>query len=168
MAWLSAISTALSLTTYPITYLAYFGYGVLRLLVNLLIGLARYPLGLALLPFRILAQFEAILIWITTAGCIGLVLGILLYATTHYTVELFNQWVGLVVPHSPMRLEYDALNPESGTVVKRSDTSDIVNDFRLKWGAEKNPGLRGRGASGPSASTILEVDDESSSAYFEE
>lgn len=90
----------------------------------------------------------------------------MLYLTTHYTVELFNQWVGFVVSNSPLRLEYEALAPPVGTVAKRSVTPDLFKDARLKWAAKKYAGPRDVG--GPSASTILEEDDESSSAYFED
>ncbi|KAH8431305.1 uncharacterized protein LDX57_008967 [Aspergillus melleus] len=162
MAWLSAVSTVLSLTAYPITYLAYFGYGVLRLLVNLLIGLARYPLRLVLLPFRVLAQFEAILIFITAAACIGLVLGVMLYCTTHLTVELFNQWLGFIVSSSPLKPDIESINKRYA----RPGTSALVSGGRLEWGGKKS--LEPWGASGPSTSTILEEDDEYSSAYLED
>ncbi|KAI9036058.1 uncharacterized protein KD926_002485 [Aspergillus affinis] len=160
MAWLSAISTVLSLTTYPITYLAYFGYGVLRLLVNLLIGLARYPLRLVLLPFRVLAQFEAILIFITAAVCIGFILGALLYTTTHWTVELLNQWVGFIVSSFPSKPDIKTIRDSL------AEPSDLIRGSGQRWGGKKY--LEPWGASGPSTSTILEEDDESSSAYLED
>ena len=175
------------MTTYPVTYLVYFAYAVLRFLVNFLIDLVRYPLRLVLYPFKLLAYFEvskkpvityhgwcslfpfqAVLIFITAAVCIGIALGCLLYLTTHYTVEWFNQWMRFVLRHSSAHRHLeDYRNWDSDTTAQEPRRLAQTGEFRPKVAKSKKYSGP-RGASGHSASTIMEEEEESSSAYFDD
>ncbi|KAG2025988.1 hypothetical protein GB937_002131 [Aspergillus fischeri] len=94
MAWASAVATLLYSIIYPLTFLAYCVYGLLDLLVTPLWKLGLGVLNLALLPLRILAKFEAVLLFFATALIIGLILGTVVHLTSAFVIETLNESFG--------------------------------------------------------------------------
>ncbi|KAE8353541.1 hypothetical protein BDV28DRAFT_105358 [Aspergillus coremiiformis] len=98
MSWVSMIATVSQwILLYPITYLIFYGYRMLRLLATPLVTLGQLALRGALVPFNLILKFEAFLSFVSTAILTGIVLGFILYYTTSLTVEVLNQSLGLSV-----------------------------------------------------------------------
>ncbi|KAB8216733.1 hypothetical protein BDV33DRAFT_150728 [Aspergillus novoparasiticus] len=99
MSWISAISTVLQwILLYPVTFLIYYGYRLLRLLATPLVKLGQLTLRCALLPFNLVLKFEAFLTFVLAAILTGVSLGLLLYYTSSFIVEILNQSLGLTYP----------------------------------------------------------------------
>ncbi|KAE8142129.1 hypothetical protein BDV38DRAFT_150550 [Aspergillus pseudotamarii] len=59
MSWISAITTVSQwILLYPVTFLIYYGYGILQLLVTPLVKLGQFALHCTLWPFNIILKFE--------------------------------------------------------------------------------------------------------------
>ncbi|KAA8643254.1 uncharacterized protein ATNIH1004_010021 [Aspergillus tanneri] len=157
MAW-STVSTVLSMTAYPITYLVYAGFGVLQILVTPLVWVGRYCVQLALLPLRILARLQALLIFVTVAGITGIALGLLLHYTTTFIVEMVSQWLeGFWTPSHKPKHNVPGLYP--GEISKESNTLKLSGDH-VKQRGRRYLGTRREGE--PSASTMWEEEEEDS------
>ncbi|KAE8309036.1 hypothetical protein BDV41DRAFT_460236 [Aspergillus transmontanensis] len=99
MSWISAISTVSQwILLYPVTFLIYYGYRLLRLLATPLVKLGQLTLRCALLPFNLVLKFEAFLTFVLAAILTGVLLGLLLYYTSSFIVEILNQSLGLTYP----------------------------------------------------------------------
>ncbi|KAE8371663.1 hypothetical protein BDV26DRAFT_275676 [Aspergillus bertholletiae] len=99
MSWVSAI-TAVSqwIFLYPATFLIYYAYRILQLLATPLVTLGQFALRCTLLPFNLVLKFEALLTFVSAAVFTGISLGLLLYYTSSFTVEILNQSLGLTYP----------------------------------------------------------------------
>ncbi|PKX95854.1 uncharacterized protein P174DRAFT_503127 [Aspergillus novofumigatus IBT 16806] len=118
MAWASAVATLLYSIIYPLTFLAYCVYGLLNLLVTPLWKLGLGVLNLALLPLRILAKFEAVLLFFATALIIGLILGTVVHLTSAFVIETLNESLGFS-ENPPSREDSKTRSRRSADVVRK-------------------------------------------------
>ncbi|PYH88543.1 hypothetical protein BO71DRAFT_403761 [Aspergillus ellipticus CBS 707.79] len=97
MTWVSALQTIFHVTLYPLIILANWGYGLLRVLVVWpLARLGHLALQIVLLPWKFLAKFEAILSFLAFAVLTGIVLGLVQYHATRFTIETLHRWTGAI------------------------------------------------------------------------
>ncbi|KAE8155877.1 hypothetical protein BDV40DRAFT_103774 [Aspergillus tamarii] len=112
MSWISAITTVSQwILLYPVTFLIYYGYRILQLLVTPLVKLGQFALHCTLWPFNLILKFEAFLTFVLAAIFTGVSLGLLLYYTSSFVVEILNQSLGLTyrLPRQPEAYQAGAI-----------------------------------------------------------
>ncbi|PLB33567.1 uncharacterized protein BDW47DRAFT_91226 [Aspergillus candidus] len=179
MAWMTAVATALSCIVYPSVYIITAAYLLLQLLVKVLVKvlgtvlvtpllyLGNSILSLILLPLRILAKFESILIYLGVAIVMGIGAGFIVYYSSSTVVNLLGHAMGaLWTPSAPPTGPSDS-KALPGHQVRQAGLVNaplfLPRDQWRRRDGKKAP--RGTRQAGLQASTILEED---SSEYSDE
>ncbi|PLN83494.1 hypothetical protein BDW42DRAFT_164537 [Aspergillus taichungensis] len=176
MAWMTVVATALSFIAYPSLYIITAAYSLLQLLVKALakvlvtllvtplLYLGNSILYLVLLPLRILAKFESIIIYLGVAIVMGMGSGFIVYYSSSTVVNLLGQAMGaLWTPSAP------PTGPSGSKALPGRQAGLVKAPLFLprdRWRRrDGKKALRGTRQAGLQASTILEED---SSQYSDE
>ncbi|KAK9581178.1 hypothetical protein V6Z92_008266 [Aspergillus fumigatus] len=160
MALASAIATLLYSIIYPLTFLAYCMYGLLNLLVTPLWKLGLGIFNLALLPLRILARFEVVLLFFATALVIGLIVGTVVHLTSAFVIETLNESLGFS-ENPASRENSKTRSRQSADVTQKlpfAGRPGSSRDILVEWPDKRDFKSRSD-KGGPLSSSILEEEE---------
>ncbi|OJJ38464.1 hypothetical protein ASPWEDRAFT_24393 [Aspergillus wentii DTO 134E9] len=167
MAWLPAAAALLYIILSPFIYVISWGFDLLHLLITPFVKLGLVIFHTTLFPFKILAKFEALFIFLAVALLIGATLGLVLYVICTSLVDFLLYSLGFSsgphqIDHQPRakgQLHYSAKELKKEPSLGDDNS---FNDYFEGWngGKEMKPLRDGEPLF---SSTILEEDEYSQS-----
>ncbi|ODM20391.1 hypothetical protein SI65_03444 [Aspergillus cristatus] len=163
MTWESVVGIILSilyLILYPLVYALWGILKLLQLLATPFASLGLSVLRLSLWPFKFLARFEVLFIYLAMAILIGAISGLVLYCTCTFTVDYLPGFVlgssrslslSKEHPKEKGRQPKTELSSRSLSDIPSYKYGTVSSDYYARWGDRKG--------TGPLSSTILEEEE---------
>ncbi|KAF4615578.1 hypothetical protein G7Y89_g15296 [Cudoniella acicularis] len=168
MGWLSILTSTFSYLLLPLSLLL----RVLLIVLAPLIYLGSYVVAGTLVPFKILAKFETLYIYIGAAAIVGLITGSIIHLSSSVLISIFNL---TPAPEDRGRTAASVRAARDQKKLEGAWEASLSKEGGERWRGDhailKKPAawsdtaLRTRGDKGLLGQTIIEEDDDSEDGF---